>query len=229
MKLLLTSTGIVNQKLASALQKLTGKSPSETKIGVIPTAANVEDGNKDWFIAQLTKLQTAGFNWIDVVDPSADVVDWQNRLTDVDVIFVSGGNTFHLLDQIRKTGFDNWLKQNLNHKVYVGVSAGSIIAGPTIAISTLPPGDPNLSEITDLTGLGLVDFEVSPHTPEAVSVEANQTYASAVKNVVYALNDQSAIKVDGARVEVISEGKYLEFNKNENSKFQIPNSSVSKK
>lgn len=75
MKLLLTSSGIDNRTIAEALQELTGKSPSEIKIGFVPIAINAEQGNKDWAINQFLKLWRHGYNWIDIVDPSAAGVD----------------------------------------------------------------------------------------------------------------------------------------------------------
>src|SRR2546430_1757278 len=114
MKLLLTSTGITNDLIASSLEKLLNKSREEAAIGFIPTAANVEEGKKDWFIKQFTDLLHFGFNNIDIIDISATDVDWKTRLEKVDVIYIGGGNTFHLLNQVRITGFDNWLKENIH-------------------------------------------------------------------------------------------------------------------
>ena len=116
MKLLLTSAGITNRSIAAALQDLTGKQPQESKVGFIPIAANVEGRNKDWYINQFLNLWRHGFNWIDIVDPTAADVDWEKRLEEVNVVFLSGGNTFHLLNQVHKTGFDKWLVKNLNTK-----------------------------------------------------------------------------------------------------------------
>ena len=111
MKLLLTSAGLTNESIAKALSELVDKSLDKVKVGFIPTAANVEEGDKAWFIEQsFDALNRYGFKWIDMVDPSASEIDWQSRLNDVDIIFVSGGNTFHLLNQFRKSGFDKWLK-----------------------------------------------------------------------------------------------------------------------
>lgn len=211
MKLLLTSAGIQNASLANALVRLVGTSPEQTKVGFIPTAANVEDGNKDWFIRQVTNLQKYGFDWIDVIDVSAPEVRWRERLSVVDVVLVGGGNTFHLLDQVRKTGFGQWLEENIENKVYVGISAGTIIVTPSIAISGIDDGDKNLPRLTDLTGLELVDFEISPHTPEYVSHEANRKYFETSSNPIYAIDDQTAIQVDGMNVRVISEGGWVKY------------------
>lgn len=208
MKLLLTSAGIRNQSIADALIDLAGKPASESKVALVPTAGNVEPGNKDWFIGQFTNLQRFGFAWIDVVDPSASCVDWKNRLAEADIVFVSGGNTFHLLDQVRKTGFGDWLKEAVKAKVYVGVSAGTIITTPSIAVAAIDDGDENQVGLKDLTGLGFVDFEVSPHTPEAVSMTANEDYAKTLDCKLYAIDDETAIKVLDDSVEVVSEGRW---------------------
>ncbi len=212
MKLLLTSAGITNESIKDALTELCDKQAPDTKVGFVTTAANVEEGTKDWYIAQLTNLQKHGFNWIDIIDPSAADVDWQKRLKDVGVVFVSGGNTFHLLNQYRKTGFDNWLRANLDSKVYVGVSAGTIIATPSLDVCTIEPSDPNLPGLEDITGMKLVDFEIEPHCDEQRFV-VMEDYAKNRHNAVYAIDDQTAIKFDGANETVISEGKWKVFNK----------------
>lgn len=207
MKLLLTSAGLTNDSIKDALVSLLKKTPRSTKIGFIPTAANAEGGSKDWFLAQFDNLRKYGYTNIDIIDPSASGVDWRTRVREVDVIFVGSGNTFHLLDQFRKTGFDRWLIQAGRDKVYVGVSAGSIIATPTIEIASMPPGDANLPDLKNLRALRLVNFELEPHCDHGrfASVEY---YAKSRSNDVYALDDKSAIKVEGDKVEVVSEGKW---------------------
>lgn len=208
MKLLLTSAGLRNQDLASALVELVGKPAGETKVGFIPTAENVEHGSKDFLLSQYDSLRRYDYNWIDVIDPSAEGTNWQERLEAVDVIFVSGGNTFYLLEQARRTGFGEWLKQNVGDKVYVGVSAGSIIVTPSIAIASIDDGDENNVGLTDLAGLSFVDFEVSPHTPEWVSYEANQDYAKSTTNVLHLIDDETGLKVTNGSVVVVGAGNH---------------------
>jgi len=71
MKLLLTSSGITNDSIANALFELVGKKPEQTKVVFIPTASNVEVGDKGWLINDLVNLQKRGFAEIDIVDVSA--------------------------------------------------------------------------------------------------------------------------------------------------------------
>src|SRR3989338_6548996 len=211
MKLLLTSSGVSNRTIAKALLELVGKTPSETKIGFVPIALNVEQGNKDWVVNQFLTLWRHGYNWIDIVDPTAAGVDWQERLKEVDVIYPSGGNTFHLLDQARKTGFDKWLKNNLKNKVYVGGSASTILLTPNIGVAGIDKIDPNLSGLTDLTGLGLVDFEIVVHVPSMISSESAEKYAKKSKNRIYIFDDETALKIDGKKIEVVTEGSWKTY------------------
>lgn len=211
MKLLLSSAGLTNQSIAGALVDLVDKKAEEAKIGFITTAVNVEEGNKVWYISQLNNLLKYGFKWIDVVDISAPGVDWKARLATVDVIVVSGGNTFHLLDQMRRVGFAEWFKSVADQKVYVGISAGTIVMTPSVAVASVDNGDINWAGITDLTGLGFVDFELSPHTPEYVSHEGNRKYVQDSGAVLYGLDDQSAIKVVDGEMEVVSEGEWVKY------------------
>lgn len=212
MKLLLTSSGLSKRQIGEALQQMVGKAPSDCKVGFIPTAANVEPRNKDWLISQFGQLQRYGFYQIDIVDISADGVDWRTRLADVDILWLSGGNTFHLLDQVRKTRFDAWLKDNIDTKVYVGGSASSILMTPTIAVAGLEPGDENTPGLVDLTGLGYVNFEIEPHCDQA-RLETVAEYAKTSGNPVYALDDLSAIKVVDSNIEVISGGSWKYYAK----------------
>lgn len=212
MKLLLTSGGITNTTIAEALATLVAKPLKNVKVGFVPTAANYEAGNKDWFVRQLVHLQQFGYEWIDIVDPSAADVSWATRLADADVIFVSGGNTFHLLNQFRKTGFDKWLQTALDHKVYVGASAGSIVATPSIEGSGVEGGDRNSVKLRDLKGLNLANFELLPHIGNGIAVQTAERYAQMTQNVFYAIDDETAIKVDSNKVTVVSEGRWQCFN-----------------
>jgi dipeptidase E len=213
MKLLLTSTGIANESIKEALFDLVGKPPEEVKVGFIPTAVNAEIGNKFWLLKDLTQLQSVGFGWLDIVDPSAADVDWRARLNVVDIVYVAGGNTFHLLDQTRKTGFGEWLQGVLKQdKVFVGSSAGSILAGPSIAGAGVEGGDENVAKLKDLTGLKFVGFEFLPHVSNGITVQAAERYAQTTENPLYAVDDQTAIKVDGNHIDVVSEGKWQLFN-----------------
>jgi dipeptidase E len=213
MKLLLTSNGINNQSIADALVELIGKPAKNSKIGFIPTAVNVEVGNKDWFITQLTDLQKFGFEQIDIVEIAASDVDWRSKFEQVDVIYAGGGNTHYLLDAMRTSGFADWLEQNIDNKVYVGGSAGAIVVTPNISVTKIKAySNSSVLDVDDLTGLGLVDFEIAPHIPNWPSYADAEEYAKTTMNKVYALDNQSAIQVVDGKFKVISEGQWKQYN-----------------
>jgi dipeptidase E len=98
MKLLLTSAGITNKSIADALLDLAGKPFEETSVAFVPTASNVEKGDKGWLIDNLVQLQRLNFKQIDIVDISAVPENiWKPRLEEADILFFGGGNTYCLL------------------------------------------------------------------------------------------------------------------------------------
>ena len=211
MKLLLTSAGIKNETIKKEFYNLVGLTPEEIKAVFIPTAKNVEIGDKKWLIANLYEMSNI-VGEIDIVEltvQSPEVL--KKRLEWADVIIVGGGNTYYLLEQVRKSGFSKMLPELLKDRVYVGISAGSIICCPKIDVATIDDGDENIVNLKDTSGLNFVDFEVSPHTPD-VSLEANKEYAKTIKNKLYAYDDDMAVKVDGNKVELVGNGQHWEYN-----------------
>lgn len=215
MKLLLTSAGLSNPTITKALEDLLGKSAKGAKLAFIPTAANVVPGDKFWVIDDLNNFRKAGFE-VDIVDISAVSKEiWLPRLQEAEVLFLGGGNTFHLMHWVQKSGLLEELPNLLKTRVYAGISAGSCIAGPTIynAVQNLF-GEKYELEINK--GLGLVNFQFIPHlnSPyfEKIREENLQQASKDLVEPVYALDDNSAIKFIDGRVEVVSEGKYLTFN-----------------
>lgn len=219
MKLLLTSNGLSNKTISKALFELVGKPASETVIGFIPTAMNVGKGNKEWFIDDLYNIKRQEVKAIDIVDISALPKDiWFPRLEHVDVLFFSGGNSFHLMRWLRESGLAELLPEFLKTKVYVGISAGSMVTNPTLALSSKDKKmyyEENFQYGSE-EALGLVDFYTRPHLNSPDFPHARKEYleeiAQGIPYTIYALDDNSAMKVVNGTVEIISEGEYLILN-----------------
>jgi dipeptidase E len=218
MKLLLTSAGISNPSIAKALIDLVGKRPEETTIAFVPTAANVEMGDKGWFISDLARLKDQGFKSIDIADISAlEPNVWKQKFEAADVLFFEGGNTYHLMHWMNQSGLTPLLREYLQTKVYVGVSAGSMVVAPDLIlkISQIVYGE-DLDQTEEMAALGLVDFYVLPHLGsqdfENVTEPIVRKAAANIGRKTYVLDDQSAIKVIDGVAEVVSEGKWFEIN-----------------
>lgn len=220
MKLLLTSGGLTNESISKALFELVGKKPEDTSLVFIPTASNVETEEKDWLINDLININKQNFKEIYIADISAVPEDiWRPQFEKADVLFFEGGNTGYLMRWINKSGLVRFLPEMLKTKVYVGLSAGSMVTCPDIALrmsQIIYDDDEREKEL--LQALGFVDFYFLPHLNSPnFPKRMEETIKKAVdelqiKRKVYALDDQSALKVVDGRVEVVSEGKYLEFN-----------------
>ncbi len=218
MKVLLTSAGITNRSIADALLELAGKPFEEISVAFVPTASNVEKGDKGWLIDNLVQLQRLKFKQIDIVDISAVPEHiWKPRLEEADILFFEGGNTYHLMEWMNKSGLANFLPELLKTRVYVGVSAGSMVTNPDLAlkISQVVYGE-DLDKTSDMDGLKYVDFYFLPHLNSEYFVHLRKkNIEEAIAGMtlkVYAMDDSSALmSVDGI-VKVISEGEYLEFN-----------------
>ena len=105
MKLLLTSGGLTNRLIVNALFDLVDKEPQDTSLVYIPTAANVEKGDKSWLINDLYNLKKQDFKSIDIADISAvDEKIWRPKLEEADVLFFEGGDTYYLMEWINKSG-----------------------------------------------------------------------------------------------------------------------------
>lgn len=86
-------------------------------------------------------------------------------LDEADALFAGGGNTFRLLKRLRDLELLDPIRDRVKRGVlsYIGSSAGSNIAGPTIRTTNDMP----IVECPSLTALGLVPFQINTHYLDA--------------------------------------------------------------
>jgi dipeptidase E len=218
MKLLLTSGGLTNNSISEALLELVEKPVKDISLVFVPTASNVEMGDKDWLIDDLKNLQKQNFKQIDIADISAVPENiWKPKFDEADVLFFEGGNTYHLMEWINKSGLAKLLPEYLKTKVWVGVSAGSMITNPDLARKiSQAVYEEDFDKDRDMEGLNYVDFYFLPHLNSPYfPLLKEENIRKATKDMVkkvYAMDDQSALKVVDGEVEIVSEGKWFEIN-----------------
>jgi len=139
--------------------------PAGVSVAFVPTAGDVYP-ERPWIDADRKALVEIGFRVVDVDLKDKRVDGLRDELKGFDLIFVAGGNTTYLAEHARRSGFGIVVRELLKQgKLYVGSSAGSILAGPTVepfvAEDTLefPPGFVAESPAC----LGLVDYVALPH------------------------------------------------------------------
>ncbi|HPG26508.1 MAG TPA: Type 1 glutamine amidotransferase-like domain-containing protein [Myxococcota bacterium] len=122
-----------------------------------------------------------------------------------DVVYLSGGNTFHFLHHLRRSGMLEALRRfALRGGVVAGLSAGGILMTPDIGLAGYPPFDRDEDEIglskRDRRALGLVGFDFFPHYRRSSRLrEALLRYSRRSTRPLYACRDGSGIVVEQDR------------------------------
>lgn len=188
--------------------KILPKPANKIKVAHIITAKNPRlEENPDYVVKDRKAMEALGFNVEDIDIKGKTEKDLRKILAGKDVIYVQGGNTFYLLKYIRESGFDKVIKDLINKGViYIGVSAGSIVAGPTIETAGWKHVDRNEVGLKDLTGMNLVPFNVFVHYgPEHTGTVGEELKKT--KYPLHILNDSQAILIKDGKVEIVGEGK----------------------
>lgn len=211
-KLFLTSAGLPKETRDYFIKLLLPKKPEEISVAFIPTAAYPEV-DKSFIQKSLDELKEIGIKQVEEIDlKNEDKESLLAKLSKADVIYVNGGNTFYLLDWTRKSGFDQIISQLLDDgKIYVGTSAGSIIAGPDIESAgweEIEVFDKNIVHLKDTTGMNLVPFVVSPHFVEK-DRKFLESKSKTVSYTIIALHDSQAVLYIDNKYEIVGKGEEI--------------------
>jgi dipeptidase E len=221
MRLLLTSGGVTNPSIRDALVDLLGKPIADSSALCIPTAMYghpwVGPGVKAWqFISGNSQNPMVDLGWksVGVLEltalPSLDEARWVPLVRETDALLVAGGDVLYLCHWMRQSGLADLLP-SLSETVWVGLSAGSMVMTPEVGQDFIQWRPPTGDEST----LGIVGFSICPHLapdglPGNSMAEAVQ-WADGISGSAYAMDDETAIKVAGGTVEVVSEGHWKHF------------------
>jgi dipeptidase E len=230
MKLLLTSRGITNNTIREALVDLLGKPIEQSAVAFVPTALHAMEHGGEYLVEALNEQREIGWQRMSLLEltaiPTIEEWHWLSTLEEADVILVEGGNTPYLSYWFQQSGFGERLRALLTRSVYVGVSAGSMVVTHSFHIDeeTLRQtgiyADDQYGDVAPLNAgsnytSGLVGFTLRPHLNAAdfdrVTRRDMELAAADVEVRLYAIDDQSAIKVADDRIEVVSEGEWILF------------------
>ena len=119
---------------------------------------------------------------------------------DADIIYFTGGNSFFLLEQLRKNGVDKLLKEELNKgKLFIGESAGAIVCAPDIKYIEMMDEKPGDYSLTDDGGLSLINFYVLPHYLTA-------PFKKITEKILEQFNDLDIYSINNSQAVIIEEG-----------------------
>lgn len=144
-------------------------------VAFIPTASIHEDFNQ-YVEEGREALVSLGLTIKELEIAQCEQKEIETVLRNCDCIYVSGGNTFFLMQELRRTGTDRLIVEQVEKgKLYIGESAGAMVFAPNIEYATKM--DNHLSMIPgfeDFTALGIVSFYPVVHFNSFPFIEATR-------------------------------------------------------
>jgi len=200
--LLLTSAGM---DVKEEILKILPKPVNQIKIAHIITASKIEK-NTSYLEKERQIMKKIGLKVKEIDIEGKNENQLRKILSNKDIIYVQGGNAFYLLKHARISGFDEVVKELINRGViYIGVSAGSYIACPTIEMATWKHQDRNRAGLKNLTALNLVPFLVTVHyEPKYRDILKKEIAKS--KYPVKILTDDQALLIKNNSVQTVGKG-----------------------
>lgn len=172
----------------------------------IPTAANVYAPDKrEWLDDEMNQVRAAGAK-LDVYDIAGkNPMEVTRKLADADIVYVTGGNAYYLLEHMQRCNFSAALQPFFKRGgVYLGASAGAVVTCPRVDVIG-EMDNPNLANLSSYKGLNLIPFLLMVHTDHpkyGPMAKALMHKVTAVENVI-ALTDTQALWVTNNAVELI--------------------------
>lgn len=186
------------------LPEFTKDELQEKKITFIPTAS-IPEKVKIYVGTGRNALKKLGLI-VDELDISkASGKEISQKLQTNDYIYSTGGNTFFLLQELKRTGADKILKDQIHSgKMYIGESAGSAILSPDIEYTNEMDDCKKAPQLKDTSALSIIDFHPLPHHrnfPFRKAVEKTiAKYASRFQLIPF--SNEQVITVKGKKITI---------------------------
>lgn len=170
--------------------------------------------NVDFEIERVGRRMTAMGYKIEALDLADDPIA---SIKDSEAIYMGGGNTFRLLYILQKNGLLESIRQKvLNGIPYIGISAGSVMACPTIqTTNNMAAMWPDKSE-----ALNLVPFQINPHyadtepdwiLPGETREDKINEFLEENDRPVVGLYGENWLRIEGDQIELQGSGPGMRF------------------
>ena len=198
--ILLTSTGM---QMKNEIVKLLQKPAYDITVAFIITAAKPQQ-NLDYVKKDYDIMREMGFNVAEVDIEGKTESQVRELIKLKDIIYVEGGNTYYLLQAMRKCNFEKIMRKLLKEgKVYLGVSAGSVVAGKTIKTSSWNAEKERFG-VKNLKGLNLVNFDIFVnYKPEDAEIIKKKLPFKWQRKKLKIITDEQAILVQAKNVMLL--------------------------
>ena len=174
------------------------------RVTFIPTAS-IPESVKFYVGAGKKALEKLGLIVDELEIATATNEEISKKILENDYIYVTGGNTFFLLQELKRTGADNVITEQINSgKIYIGESAGSMILSPDIEYVREMDDRRKATELDNNLALSIIKFYPLPHHTNFPFKKAVETiiakYESELKLVP--ISNSQVITVKGNRMKI---------------------------
>lgn len=175
-------------------------------VAFIPTASIHEDFNQ-YVEEGREALAALGLTIKELEITQCEQKEIETVLRNCDCIYVFGGNTFFLMQELRRTGTDRLIVEQVEKgKLYIGESAGAMVFAPNIEYAkkmdnhlSMTPG------FNDFTALGIVNFYPVVHFKSYPFEESTQTVIRENRHLLLKpITNKQAIVVIGDTISIQS-------------------------
>jgi dipeptidase E len=199
--LLSNSTSFGAGYLDHAIDAVRSRFAGVRRVAFVPFALKDQEG---YAARAAERLSCEGLEVVPVTPDGAGVATVEGA----DGAFVGGGNTFRLLRLMRDTGVLEVLRRRVGGGMpYMGVSAGTNVAAPTIRTTNDMP----IVDSRGLDALALVPFQINPHFVDAdpgsrhmgeTREDRLREYLEENETPVVGLREGAWLRVDGETVRL---------------------------
>jgi len=194
-----TRNALIHQSLLAL-----GQGSDDVRMTYIPVWSQNSGLYFERFRRRYRRYGATTFHCLAVDQPGGfDRREAERTILNSDIVYLAGGNTFHFLSHLRRTGVLAILRRfGERGGVLAGLSAGALILTPNIGLAAYPAFDCDENEVglTNRRALGLVDFEFFPHFRNSKRYRTALTrYSRRSGRPVYACRDGSGVVIEEDR------------------------------
>ncbi len=204
---LLVSSGFSSPAILEKVRNIV-RDRMYTKAHIV-TTARPEKEHAPWNAVTKEQLEDMGLTVSFVDFDAGESID-----ADTDLIYVCGGNTFHLLRSIQVSSVsirEQILALCARGGLYIGSSAGAVIASPDISSADEVHPDRNIDGVTDYSGFNFVSRHIIPHYDSSMDSAIRdfcEKYHLTADQIVLLRNGEG-LYVDGDKETLLSLTKHI--------------------
>lgn len=179
---------------------------NKKKVLFVETSGEVHEGEKTWIDNARKKMEQLGFDLTVYTITGKTEAEIETALSAVDIVYVAGGNNVYLLYRSQENNFAKVVKRFVaKGGIYIGQSAGSVVAGPRIYPPYKPSHEEWSEKLNSFDGYGLVDFVTIPHFGRE---DKKEVFFNHRIEVIYSEKYKIILLTDRQYIRVQEDGMY---------------------